>query len=123
MNDHNGGKYMEQIGIKLDEGKDRWSLLPWRQVRDVVRVLMFGAKQYGDYNWRMLDNPEERWFDALIRHVMAWKEGEKRDGETGLPHLAHGVCCLLFLMWGDDQKEEGVLMDSEQNNKGGQYKG
>lgn len=28
-----------------------------------------------------------------------------QDSDSGLPHLAHAVCCLLFLMWFDgDQK-------------------
>ena len=40
---------------------------------------------------------------ACHRHLQAWWSGERLDKESGLPHLAHAVCCLLFLMWGDDE--------------------
>ncbi|WP_228144548.1 dATP/dGTP diphosphohydrolase domain-containing protein [Moraxella lacunata] len=30
---------------------------------------------------------------------------EMVDGESGLPHLAHAVCCLIFLMWFDGSEK------------------
>lgn len=33
-------------GVKKDEGKLRWSLLPWDALEEVVKVLMFGADKY-----------------------------------------------------------------------------
>ena len=91
-------------GTKHDTGKPRFSLLPLKQVATVVAVLEFGAKKYAPDNWQKVDNQRERYFDAAMRHIMSWWQGEKLDTETNLPHLAHAVCCLLFLMWGDDQK-------------------
>jgi hypothetical protein len=37
-------------------------------------------------------------FSAAMRHLWAWWKGEQADPETGLPHLAHAACCLMFLM-------------------------
>ena len=54
-------------------------------------------------NWQQVDNAKERYFNACHRHLQAWWSGERLDSESGLPHLAHAVCCLLFLMWGDDE--------------------
>jgi len=88
-------------GRKDDQGKLRWSLLPWDSVKDVVKVLEAGAKKYGDDNWKMVEGGRTRYFDALLRHLMAWREGERLDVETGLPHLAHAGCCVLFLLWFD----------------------
>jgi hypothetical protein len=90
-------------GKKLDAGKPRWSLVPMREMESVVRVLTMGANKYSDDNWQRLPNLRERYFSAGMRHLIAWFCGEKKDAESGESHLAHAVCCLLFLMWGDNQ--------------------
>jgi hypothetical protein len=85
-------------GRKGDAGKLRFTLLPFDAVSEVVRVLMFGANKYGDHNWIAVDNAHERYFDAAMRHLVARKEGERNDPESGLSHLAHAVCCGIFLL-------------------------
>ena len=92
-------------GTKYDGGKLRWSLLPLRAVEDVVKVLEFGARKYAPDNWMKVPDARERYWDAAMRHLIEWKAGDKRDGETGLSHLAHAICCLLFMLW-FDQKED-----------------
>lgn len=91
-------------GVKHDSDKPRFSLLPLKQVWDIVAVLEAGAKKYAPDNWQKVPDAENRYFDAAMRHLCAWRSGENRDPETNLPHLAHAACCLLFLIWGDDQK-------------------
>jgi hypothetical protein len=91
-------------GRKNDIGKLRWSLLPFKEVADVVAVLTFGATKYDDDNWQKVPNHKDRYFSACMRHLTAWCGGEKNDSETGINHLAHAVCCLLFLMWFDNRK-------------------
>jgi hypothetical protein len=45
--------------------------------------------------------------------MFAWWRGEDTDPETGLSHLAHAGCCLMFLMeyqrnsWGTDDRLKG----------------
>lgn len=87
---------------KHDAGKWRFSLVPLNALKSVINVLEFGAKKYAPDNWKTVPDARARYFDATIRHVMAWWGGEKNDGESGLPHLAHAICCLLFLLWIDD---------------------
>lgn len=89
---------MSEIGKKFDGGKARWDLLPFKAVSSVVEVLGFGAKKYGDENWRKVENGGDRYFAAALRHLVAHRRGEKIDSDSGLPHLAHAVCCVLFLM-------------------------
>lgn len=96
-------KQKRNIGKKFDNGKDRWDLLPISEVRDVVRVLTYGAVKYDDDNWKIVDKKKDRYYSAALRHITAWKDGNLLDEETDLPHLAHAICCLLFLMWGDKQ--------------------
>lgn len=91
--------------IKKDSGKLKWSLLPFEELKDVVRVLMKGAEKYSADNWKKCDDVT-RYKDALMRHVIAYVSGEKEDYEFGLSHLAHAVCNCLFLMWFDHHKKE-----------------
>ena len=86
-------------GTKYDTGKDRWDLLPWAEVRDIVRVLTHGAQKYADDNWKAVPDAWDRYFAAAHRHLIAHRLGERLDPESGLPHLAHAACCLLFLAW------------------------
>ncbi len=94
-------------GVKYDAGKPDWSLLPYRELEDVVRVLTYGAKKYpSPDNWKRVDNAKPRYLAAMMRHVTARIRGEMMDPETGLPHLAHAMCCLLFWMWHDKENSE-----------------
>lgn len=93
------------LGTKFDGMKDRWDLLPWREVGEVVKVLTHGAVKYSDDNWKHVDNLRGRYLAAAHRHLAAWTCGERNDRESGLSHLAHAVCCLFFLMWADTENK------------------
>lgn len=91
-------------GVKYDKGKLRWDLLLIREVEQGVEVLTYGAAKYPQPdNWKRIDDIPNRYFAALMRHLTAWRKGERADSESGLPHLAHALCCLWFLMWNDNQ--------------------
>lgn len=95
-----------QIGRKFDGGKLDYTLVPFEGLDEIVKVLMFGAKKYDRDNWRHVDNAAQRYAAAAFRHMTAYNKGEHVDQETGLSHLAHAGCCLLF------------LLSLEQNTKG-----
>jgi len=86
-------------GSKFDKGKIRLSLFPLNTLRSILAVLEFGASKYSENNWMKVRGGEERYFDAAIRHLISWKEGEWLDKESKLPHLAHASCCCIFLLW------------------------
>ena len=96
----------EPVGKKYDNDKLRWSLLPLGALQDVVKVLEFGAKKYAPDNWKYVDQAEERYWNAAMRHIVAYKLESPTDSETGLSHLAHAVCCLLYIQ----------QLDKEENN-------
>ena len=84
-------------GRKFDGDKLEFGLLPPLALEEVVRVLTFGAKKYERGNWQKVPESKRRYFDAMERHIWAWKKGEKLDTESGIHHLAHAMCCLMFL--------------------------
>jgi len=90
-------------GQKHDATKPKWNLLPLKQVEHITSVLTFGAQKYEAGGWRHVDDATNRYFAAALRHLTAWQTGEKLDPESGLPHLAHAACCLIFMMWFDDK--------------------
>jgi hypothetical protein len=102
-------------GLKNDrkDKKLRWELLPLREIEDVIKILMMGAEKYADFNWQKLDNLKERYWAAAMRHLSAWKQGEKYDKESGLSHLAHGICCLLFCLWKEKEEEKEIIQNKQ----------
>jgi hypothetical protein len=84
-------------GRKFDGGKLEYGLLPPHALEQIVQVLTFGAKKYEPNNWRVVPDANRRYFDAAQRHLWAYKQGELLDPETGLPHLAHAACCIMFM--------------------------
>ena len=84
-------------GRKDDAGKHSWGLVPWDAMHAIVSVLNYGAKKYAPRNWEK-GMDWSRCFDACLRHLTSWWEGEAQDSETGLSHLTHAGCCLLFLI-------------------------
>lgn len=84
-------------GRKDDSGKDPWHLAPWDAFRAIVKVLRFGADKYEPRNWER-GMAWSRPYAALMRHMTAWFEGQRADPETGMSHLWHAGCCIVFLI-------------------------
>ncbi len=83
-------------GVKHDAGKLRLDLIPPEMHRALGEVLTMGARKYGDRNWEQGIAPE-RLYAAVQRHLLAWREGEELDSESGLPHVYHAFCGLGML--------------------------
>lgn len=92
-------------GVKYDQGKVQWDLFPPEALEEIGKVLTYGAKKYAPDNWRHVEGWKRRYFAALMRHMWAYWKGEKTDEETGLSHLAHAGCCLIFLLGKEMEKE------------------
>ena len=85
----------DQGGIKYDGEKPDYSLVPFKSMDEVVKVLTYGAAKYDRFNWEKVE--PRRYQAAAMRHISAYMQGEKIDPESGINHLAHAVCSLLFL--------------------------
>jgi hypothetical protein len=75
------------------------TLIPNKCLNEILKVLEYGAIKYGRNNWEFVKPFKLRYFGALLRHLYQWFVlKEKKDRETGLSHLAHSACCILFLL-------------------------
>lgn len=83
-------------GTKNDDGKLPYDLLSVDFLEGITKVLAFGATKYEPWNWAK-GIKYSRVFSAMMRHLWAWHKGEELDSETGLNHLYHAACCLMFL--------------------------
>lgn len=84
-------------GMKHDQGKPRYDLLPAIAIDELAKILTFGAEKYEPNSWQLVDNGLERYRAALLRHTFAIQRGELIDPESGLPHSAHAMCCAAFI--------------------------
>lgn len=92
--------------IKYDTGKTDWSLMPWEAVEEINKVLEFGANKYAAHNWTQGDGFRyTRVLNSLFRHLFSWSRGEDLDPESGLSHLSHAGCNILFLIYYNRYKE------------------
>ena len=87
--------------IKFDKGKLMYNLIPPKAMKELAKVLTYGAKKYKPNNWQGVDEPN-RYIDALYRHLEAWRSGEKIDKESGLSHLSHALTNITFLIHFED---------------------
>jgi hypothetical protein len=86
-----------QEGDKFDDGKNRFDLVPYDALEEVVRVYTVGAAKYGDRNWEK-GIKFGRVFAAIQRHLSAFWRGEEIDPEDSLSHLAHAAWGCLTLL-------------------------
>lgn len=64
----------------------------------VGEVMRFGAAKYGLTNWRHDPISASVYYNAAMRHLFSWWDGDNLDTETGLPHLAHAAACLMIIL-------------------------
>lgn len=99
------------MSLKYDQDKPRWDLLPIEPIEEVVKALTYGANKYADNNWKTVEPFVERYYAAMMRHIVEWRKGNLIDAESGLSHLTHAMCCMLFLMTKEVGKKQFVKVD------------
>ena len=92
---------------RANRGKVQFSLVPLHLLHGAAKVLMHGCKKYSPWNWAK-GGLWSTAFDSLLRHLLKWWYfREEYDRESGLHHLDHAMCNLLFLLHYKDTYEDG----------------
>lgn len=84
------------------------SCIPTGPLYEVGAAMLDGSAKYGRHNWRVIGVRSSVYYDAALRHLMKWWEGEELDADSGCHHLAHAVACCLIVR---DAANLGQLTD------------
>lgn len=96
-----------------NKGKLKWSLIDYKSLEPMVKVLEFGAKKYDRENWKK-GLPFTDICDSLMRHLYSFMDGEDIDAESGISHIGHILCNAMFLSYMVENKKE---LDNRSKNK------
>lgn len=82
------------LGLK----KPSVSKIPPVALLHCAHAMMDGAKKYSPYNWRAKNVRASIYYDAAVRHLMAWFEGEREADDSRVHHLGHAMACCAILL-------------------------
>jgi len=81
--------------LRYNEGKPKYSLIDYKSLEPMVRVLEYGAEKYSADNWKKGLNKDEL-IDSMLRHLHKLSDGEEIDEESKLHHIGHIMCNCMF---------------------------
>lgn len=91
--------------LRYNQGKLQWSLVDFKSLEGLVKVLEMGAKKYDKHNWKK-GMPITQVSESLMRHLFAFLNGEDTDSESGLSHISHVMCNAMFIEYIMREKPE-----------------
>lgn len=84
------------------------STVPANVIAEVGVAMLEGASKYGRHNYRIAGVRSSVYYDAVMRHLMAWWEGEDIDPDSGMSHITKAITSLVVLR---DAMMQGMATD------------
>jgi len=107
-------KTVELGGLRYDDSKLRFDLIPPDAMMALAAVYTLGAKKYADRNWEK----GMKWSKVIApleRHLQAFKGREEKDAELDLLHTAeiawNAMALLAFQLRGIGEDDRGPEVD------------
>lgn len=100
----------DALGIK----KVPTSTIPTQPMLEIGLAMMEGGRKYGRHNYRVVGTRASVYYDAAMRHLKAWWEGEDIDPDSGLHHLIKAAACCLV-------HRDSMLMGNDVDDRPPQY--
>lgn len=75
---------------------------------EVGVAMLEGALKYGRHNYRAVGVRASIYYDATMRHLMGWWEGQDIDPDSGMSHITKAITSLVVLR---DAMIQGELED------------
>lgn len=90
----------QPIGTKYDQDKLQYSLIPPYALEQIAKNLTVGLKKYKERNnWKKVEGAEQRYLDALYRHLEAHRRGELHDTDSSVPDMLHMAAVAVNAMF------------------------
>ena len=105
---HVSGKKETNPKDAVGTRKVPFSVISAPVIAEIGLGMMEGARKYGRHNWRAVGVRSSVYYDAALRHLMAWWEGEDIDADSGLSHVTKAMSCLHVLR---DAQIRGLAVD------------
>lgn len=83
----------DKFGVK----KPSMSNVPATVLMELAVAMTEGAYKYGRHNYRAVPVYASIYYDACLRHMMAWYEGEDTDPDSGISHVTKAIASLTVL--------------------------
>ena len=80
-----------------------------RAMRDGTRPRNGLPEGYGPFNWRDSKVDTAIYYEAALRHLFNWFEGQQRDPVSKAHELGHVMACCAIII---DAETSGALIDS-----------
>lgn len=113
----------DAVGIR----KAPLSTVPANVLAELGVAMLEGAAKYGRHNYRTAGVRASVYYDGVMRHLMAWWEGEDIDPDSGLSHITKAIASLTVLrdammqaMWEDDRPPSSVPFYPNLNVRAGE---
>lgn len=92
--------YAKPSNPKEAIGSGKLPLHLWPTTASAMGCIGFlnGMLKYGRSNFRAIGIRASIYYDAAIRHLNAWFEGEECDPDDGVPHLAAALACIGIIV-------------------------
>lgn len=94
----------DAVGVR----KAPFSTVPAHVTAEVGLAMLEGARKYGRHNYRVAGVRASVYYDATMRHLADWWEGQDIDPDSGLSHIIKAVACLYVLR---DAQVNGMCAD------------
>jgi hypothetical protein len=73
------------------------SAVPANVLAELGVAMLEGAAKYGRHNYRAVGVRASVYYDAALRHLFAWWEGEDIDPDSGVSHITKMLSTLVVL--------------------------
>lgn len=81
----------------LGVNKVPFHCVPCGPLLEMGLAMMEGGRKYGTHNYRAIGVRMSTYYNAVMRHMMAWWEGENIDPDSGVHHIVKAMTSLLVL--------------------------
>jgi hypothetical protein len=95
--------------------KPSMSCVPPVALLHLSAAMMNGRDKYGQMNWREKQISSSIYYDAAMRHLISWFDGETVDPESGVHHLGHVMACCAIVL---DAELLGTTNDDRHSTMG-----